>query len=297
MQVNTETIITDSDGEFTASLENSTLYTLSTGLAAISFDPILETGGSFSTRTPVIIKAQRLITLAEPPCRILINGVENIYIASTNATGEALTVPITLGVMNQILSFSGTAVPPEVFPPGTSGFSTPASHFSSGASLLGRWNFLGQEIEIGPDLPVCADRGVPGQCEVIDPTVLSSPFNYTRQTIVDLAVRSLAAARSGKWKGTNGRFSVPFMVRGAKALARMDRALQDSQGENFACDVVPMSCSVHRVPKTQLSKAFSSIFVGRVPQGLEHISRQSKRYISGFNGILKKLPETYVKCD
>jgi len=295
--VNTETKITDSQGEFTASLENSTLYTISTGLAAISFDPILEAGGSFSARSPVTIEAQRLITLAEAPCRILINGVEHVYIASSNATGGALTVPITLGAINQMLSVTGGAVPPEIFAPGTSGFSTPASHFRSGTTLLGRWNFLGQEIVIGPDLPVCADTGVPGQCEVIDPTVLRAPFNYTRRTIVDLTALSLAAARSGKWKGTKGRFSVPFMVRGAKALAQMDRALQETRGENFACEVVPMSCAVHRVPKKQLSKAFANIFVGRLPRGLEHISRQSKRHTSAFDRMVKKLPETYVKCD
>jgi hypothetical protein len=161
---------------------------------------------------------------------------------------------------------------------------------------MGIWKFLGQEISVTPDLKICADTGVPGQCEVIDPTVLRSPFEYTRTTILKLTNLSLAAARSGKWRGTGGRYSVPFMSRGAKALAYMEQAFRNSSGQNFSCEVVPMSCAVHRVPKKALTKAFAQIFEGRVPKGLEDISRRSKREIAAFNRIINKLPDSYVKC-
>jgi hypothetical protein len=297
VQVNAETKITDGDGEFVASLENSTLYTISTGLEAISFDPILETGGALAARSPVTIEARRLVTPAEDPCRILINGVPHVYFSSNNVTDQALTVPITYTTLNQMLSVTGEATPAETFAPGTSGFSVPQSYFTSGTTLMGVWKFLGLDITLTPDLQFCSDRGVPGQCEALDPTVLRSPFEYTRSAILRLTNLSLAAARSGKWKGTSGKFSVPFMSRGAKTLAYMEQVFRNGSGENFSCEVVPMSCSVQRVPKKQLSKSFATIFQGRVPRGLEDIARRSKKEVAAFERLMRKLPDSYVKCD
>jgi hypothetical protein len=238
-----------------------------------------------------------MIVPAEDPCRILIDGVEHLYVSSNNLTSESLEVPLTYNSLNQILSVTGGAAPPTLFAPGTSGFSLALSNFLSGSTITGQWKFLGQTISFGSDLQVCGDRGVPGQCEALSPTVLTSPFDYTRRTILNLTNQSLAAARSGRWRSTNGKFSVPFLSRGAKALAEMNRALQNASGQAYVCEVVPMSCTIRRVPKKELSKAFAKIFVGRVPRGLEHISRRSKKEIAGFNRFMKKLPDTYVTCD
>jgi len=297
IQVNTETKITDSEGQFTASLENSTLYTISTGLAAISFDPILETGAALSARSPVTIEAQRLITSTEDPCRILIDGTEHVYFSSTNLTDEPLTVPLSSTSLNQILSVTGEAVPPEIFAPGTSGFSIPTSTFTSGTELLGVWKFLGQEITVSSNLNICSDRGVPGQCEVIDPTVLRGPFDYVRKVIIRLTKQSLSAAKSGRWRSTNGKYRVPFLTRGANALGAMEGLFTQSKSQNFVCEVMPMSCTLKRVPKQALVSAFAGIFKGKVPRGLEHISARSKKEIAAFQRELRKLPDTYVTCE
>jgi hypothetical protein len=45
------------------------------------------------------------------------------------------------------------------------------------------------------------------------------------------------------------KYSVPFMARGAKALAYMKDVFRNSSGQNFSCEVGPMSCSVQKVPK------------------------------------------------
>jgi hypothetical protein len=144
---------------------------------------------------------------------------------------------------------------------------------------------------------VCADRGVPGQCEPIDPTVLRRPFEHTRAVIMRLTTQAIAAARSRKWKATSGGFSVPFLSRGARSLARMEISFRDSKEQRFSCEVVPMSCSLKRVPKKEMVKSFSAIFSGKVPKGLEHISRSSKNEIAAFQRMLKTMPETYVTCD
>jgi hypothetical protein len=162
---------------------------------------------------------------------------------------------------------------------------------------MGVWKFLGQSIGVTNDLDVCTDRGAPGACEAIDPAQLRSPFEYTRRVILKLTKLSLAAARSGRWKGSAGGFGNPFLSRGAKALAAMERAFRDSQGLNYVCEVTPMSCTVKRVPKQALVKAFAQIFTGKVPRGLSHISAMSKREIALFQREMRKLPEKYVACN
>ena len=294
--MNNDTKMTDANGEFVANLENSTYYTIATGLEAIDFTPLYETGGQFVARSPVTIEATRLITRAEDPCRLVIGGAPHIYFSSNNTTDRALTVPLTLTELNAIYSVTGQAVPAESFAPGTSGFSVPESYFDSGTSLSGVWKFLGQDITVSSSLQICTDRGVPRNCDLIDPTLLRSPFDYTRKVIVKLANLSLTAARSGRWKGSSGLFRVPFLSRGAQALATMERLFKDSTAQNFTCQETPPACSLKRVPKRDLLKAFELIFKGKVPRGLEHISKLSKREISLFQREMRKLPDTYVSC-
>ena len=295
--MNTETKVTDSQGQFSASLGNSTLYTISTGLPAISFDPILETGASFAARSPVTIEARRLITPEKAPCRILLSGIPHVYFASVNETDQTLSVPLSYVTLNQMLSVTGEATPPEHFAPGTSGFSVPERYFTAGASLVGVWRFLGEEIAVTRDMSVCADTGVPGQCAVIDPTVLRGPFDYVRKVIMRLTKQSLTAARAGRWRSINGKYRIPFLGRGAKALAVMEGLFTESKAQNFVCEVTPKSCRLRRVPKAQLTKAFAKIFGGKVPRGLEHISRRSKKEVAAFQRELRKLPDSYVTCD
>ncbi len=297
MQVNAETKLTDANGQFTTSLENSTYYTVTTGLEAIAFTPLYETGAALAARSPVTIEASRLITSTEDPCRLVIGTTPYVYFSSVNATDRTLTVPLAYTQINSIYSATGEAVPPENFPPGTSGFSVPDSYFTSGATLVGVWKFLGQDIKVTSDLQICADRGVPGACEALDPAKLRSPFEYTRKVILKLTNLSLAAARSGKWKGANGKFRVPFLSRGAKALATMEKVFRGSKAQSFVCEVTPMSCEVKRIPKQVLVKAFAQIFQGKVPRGLEHISKMSKREVALFQREMRKLPEKFVTCD
>ena len=283
--------------KISASLENSTYYTITSGIDAIAFTPLYETGGQFAARSPVTIEASRLITSAEDPCRLVIGGTPHVYFSSVNAADRTLTVPLSFTDINAIHSITGEAVPPENFAPGTSGFSVPEAYFTSGTTLVGVWKFLGQDIKVSSDLQICTDRGVPGACEVIDPAKLRSPFEYTRRVILKLTNLSIAAARTGKWKGASGGFSVPFLSRGARALVTMEKVFRDSKAQSYVCEVTPMSCTVKRIPKQTLVKAFSQIFKGKVPRGLEHLSSMSKREIALFQREMRKLPEKYVTCD
>jgi len=199
--------------------------------------------------------------------------------------------------MNSMLSVTGEAVPPELFAPGTSGFAIPQSYFQQAGGLNGVWKFLGQDITVSSAPAICSDRGVPGSCQLIDSAVLRNPFERTRETIIKLTNQSIAAARSGRWKGTGGKFSVPFLSRGAQALAAMERVFKDSAGQNFSCEIVPQSCMTKRTPKKQMLAAFKKIFEGKVPRGLEHIAARKNREVAAFTKQLALVPDSYTTCD
>ena len=173
----------------------------------------------------------------------------------------------------------------------------PESYFTqSDATLAGVWSFLGQQIPVSPYPETCSDRGIPGSCTSLDPAILKLPFNHTRNVIMKLARAAIVAARKGTWRGSNGKFSVPFIKRGARALVRMNKAIRLESGQTFLCPVPPTSCSLRTVSKTQLRKAFRSIFIGSVPQGLQHLLARSDKEARAFEEVLRKVPDEYVLC-
>jgi hypothetical protein len=295
--INATTASTDVNGEINAALIQTENYTISTGLEALSFPPLYDSGGGFAARSPVVIEADRLITSVESPCRIVIAGAPNIYFSSVNSTDRALTVPISEPLLNSIYSVTGEAIPSETFAPGTGGFAVPESHFQDGAGLRGVWKFLGLEIPIATTPNVCVDRGVPGECMPIDSAVLRSPFEYTRTVVVKMARQAIAAARSGRWRGTAGGFRIPFLARGANALVAMEKAFKDSKQQNFTCEITPQACVTKRVPKKEMRAAFKKLFEGKVPQGLEHITARKEKELAAFERYLKTVPNSYTSCE
>lgn len=270
---------------------------MSSGLEAIVFTPIYETGAELSARGPVPLEAERLVSAVDEPCRVLVGGASTIYFSATNASERTLTIPLTYPGLNSMYSVTGQAVPAESFAPGTSGFAVPETYFvSADSSLLGVWRFLGQEVVVGQQPPVCTDRGIPGTCEELEASVLKVPFTHTRSVILRLTKASLAAAKSGKWKGSNGNYSVPFLTRGARVLTLMDSLMRIPTGDTFTCKVTPDTCVERKVPKRALVLAFRKIFVGPVPKGLEHVSRRLKVELQAFYKMLKKVPNSYVVC-
>jgi hypothetical protein len=297
IMINATTASTDVNGEVRTGLLNTENYTVSSGLEALSFAPLYDTGGGFAARSPVLIEAERLISAVGSPCRIVIDGSPNIYFSSVNSTERTLTVPLSETLLNSIYSVTGGAVPAESFAPGTSGFTVPESHFRDVDGLRGVWRFLGLEVPVASSPTVCLDRGVPGECMPIDSAVLRSPFEYTRNVVIRMARQAIAAAKSGKWKGAEGRYRIPFLARGADALATMEKAFKESKEQNFVCEITPQSCVSKRVPKREMKAAFRRLFKGKVPQGLEHITARSDKEVAAFEKYLRRIPNTYTSCE
>ncbi len=232
----------------------------------------------------------------QAPCRLVVGGSPYTYFSFVNRSDRSLTVPLLYSPLNAIYSVTGQAAPPEVFAPGTNGFTIAESHFANGHSLAGRWRFFGQEVVV-PDVPdICTDRGVPGSCAVINRETLRLPFDHTRRVILKLASQSIAAARAARWKGTGGKFTIPFLSRGAAALRSMEMPFAESSGQSFVCEIAPRSCVTKQVPKKAPLRAFKKIFEGKVPRGLEYIAQSSQREISTFERQLRKLPDRYTSC-
>jgi hypothetical protein len=214
-----------------------------------------------------------------------------------NVTDHVLSVPLTYNQLNSMYSLTGQATPPESFTSGTSGFSIPEEYFTQPQGLVGVWKFLGQNMTLPTTLSACSDRAVPGACTPLDASVLRGPIEYTRQAISNLVLKSLAAARSGKWKGSGGKFSIPFLNRGAAAIALMERSFPYSTQQNFVCSVTPLSCTTVHVSKPQLIKAFSKIYDKNMPKGLQTLVANSEKEVAAFKKELKKVPDSYTACE
>ena len=206
-------------------------------------------------------------------------------------------MPLSETLLNSIYSVTGGAVPAETFAPGTGGFVVPETHFQDVDGLRGVWKFLGLEVPVASSPSVCVDRGVPGECQPIDSAVLRKPFEYTRGVVVKMARQAIAAARSGRWRGSEGGFRIPFLSRGASALASMEKAFKDSKEQNFSCEITPQACVTKRVPKKEMRAAFKRLFQGAVPKGLEHITARKDKELAAFDKYLRTLPNTYTSCE
>ncbi len=294
--IDSQTQTTDANGEVTTSLEVDTQHSITTGLEALDFDPILETGENLSLRNPVLIEATRLVRSAQPPCRVLVGGGQNIFFSTLNSAEHALSVPLLYPSLNSLLSVTGEATPAEVFTSGSSGFVVPESDFTTPTGLYGVWNFLGQSVVIPSSPEVCADTGVPGECSVITNSELLRPFDYTRRAIRRVANEGLRLSRQGVARSYKSSFSKAFLRRGAAVLAGMRREIIRSKGDKFICEVVPMSCTTVRVSEARLLKAFSSIYDTKFPRALNHLHKRKPRELRKFKKLLGTTPLTYVTC-
>ena len=290
--------VTDEGGVATTDMIHTTLYSVASGIDGISFTPLFNDGATFASQSPITIAASRLIAPSTPPCRLVIGGVAHLYFSTLNLTDTSLTIPVTFPLMNSIYSVTGEAVPPEAFAPGDSGFVIPESYFAQSEGLAGVWKFLGLNVSLGSSPDYCTSRGVAGQCNAISETVIGTPFEYTSAVVQKLIKQSMAAAKSGRWKTTSGRFSLPFQKRAAQALALMKSSATSTNRQYFVCEsaVIASACQNITMAKKEYLKAFSRIFSGTWPSGLAHIQAQQKREYKKFQAELKKAPDTYVSC-
>lgn len=295
--IDSQTQTTDLNGEVTTSLAVDTQHSITTGLEALSFQPIIETGNELALHNPVLIEGTRLVRSAQAPCRVLVGGDPNIFFPTFNIADHALSVPLQYPSLNSMLSVTGGATPAELFASGSSGFVVPESDFHTPSGLYGVWNFLGQSVAVPSSPDVCADTGTPGECSAVSDAELLRPFDYTRRAILRLAGEATRSARARKGQPNGSSFSKAFLRRGAAVLARMQREIIRSKGDKFICDRAPMSCTTVRVSQPVLIKAFASIYDSKLPTTLAPVRKRKAREVGDFKKFLAGVPQEYVVCE
>ena len=288
---------TDNDGRVAANLSVSEQHSISSGLEAIYFSQLYESGSSLAARSPVILSGERLVSSDKPPCRVVVAGVQNLYFGTLNLTDHNLSIPLEYESLNSIESVSGDAVPADLFAPGTSGFAVPETHLSTPDGLYGVWNFLGQRVPVPMHPEICSDAVVPGECRNISDSELFRPIQFTRRAIIRMVRQTNRAAyESGRLIDVTTQFNRSFRRRSAGIVTRLKRKLVRGTGSRFTCDVGPMACTQVHVSRSSLIRMFSRIYEVRFPKGLEHFKKIRTQEMAEFKASVGSTPLDYFVC-
>jgi hypothetical protein len=300
VMVNAQSQITDDNGSIAVSMDAGKYYAISSGLSAVTFDALYESGANFIARGDQTIEAARLVSVAGPACRILVGATPSVYFSTVNQT-DMTHVVSRIYKANRMYSVTGGASPPDYFAPGTSGFTVPETEFSQNGSLTGVWNFLGQSVVVTSDLNMCADSGSPAQCTVVPQEQLRAPIAYTRAVVVRLTKMASMLAKKGIWRGMQGTFAPPFFARGASVIAAMQQAVAPaSQGTAYACATQPATaCKLVSLAgyKSITQRTFGRLFARPMPKGLEAIVKMGPQEVRAFrSSTVDKLPNEVWVC-
>ncbi len=300
VMVNAESQVTDDNGSIAVSMDAGSYYAISSGLSAVTFESLYDSGASFISRGDKVIDATRLVSVGGPACRILVGSVPSIYFTTVNQTDMTHTVSLDYKV-NRMYSVTGGATPPDYFAPGTSGFAVPEVEFTQDGTLTGVWSFLGQRVSVSSDLNMCADTGVPVQCSIVTKTALRAPIDYARAVVIRFTKLATSLAKKGLLKKSQGSSAITFYGRGASILAAMQQALAPAMnGTAYVCDAQPVSsCKVLSLKsfKVTAQRNFSRLFAKPIPKGFESMvaagPQEGRMFKSKF---LDKLPGEVWIC-
>lgn len=297
VMVNAQAQITDDNGAIAVAMNTGQYYAISSGLSAISFAPLYDSGVNFINRGDQVIEATRLVSVIGPACRILVDGVPNVYISTVNSTDVTHVVP-KIYKANRIYSVTGGAVPPDYFPPGTSGVALAEQHFTQGGGLTGVWNFLGQSVAITSDIKMCADTAAPIDCQVVD---LRSPIDATRSMVLRLSEVAAKVARRTQSRVLKGKLVAAFLTRGANAIAALRYQIASTtQGTTYTCTTKPAStCTEFSLTKyKQVAMAsYTKLFARPLPPGLESVPKMATAEGRKFKtNVVDKLPDSVWYC-
>lgn len=297
------TVNTNQNGYASTRVPSNALVKIETGLPAIAFTPLSGLAHSFHDQT-LLINATRLVVPNPEICAVTMRGLPHLWFPYSNIGGTAFSIPLSLHQLNRILSPSGFAAPAGLFAPGDSGngFALPRSHFESGASLSGRWEFLATSVSVPPSPPPCADSAAPApptstpisSCTPVDLSVL---ITATKRTITTLSNESLKAAARGEWK-PRGNVREPFLKGGAQALKKMRSTAQEMGKSPLVCVTPPTTatCSARALNKATLKKSFGLIVPSSLPPGLTRVKRLVPAEKARFARLVDALPSMLYTC-
>jgi hypothetical protein len=291
--INSDPLLTDERGEIVKPLLPEVRYNVSSGLAAILFQPLSSPGKDFIEAQPVKLKASRLLLPHDEPCRIIVDDESKIYFSVDNISDKVLSIDPKFQGLNTVYAVRDQVTPPIHFPPGVSGFTAPQDYFIHDATFVGIWTLLGLEIPVNATPPVCRNPIPPGCAPILDPS-LSDLQTYTKKSILDLAKIANKAAKEARWKGSRGTYAKKLLKNSAQALAIMRHLLKDAKADNYSCEILPSSCIVIKTPKKSLMQTFRLIGKPAPPRELKKLQQLFRKQLSTFDKLVNKLPNHFV---
>ncbi len=314
LDFNGDVVTTDELGAFAVILKENDEYKISSGLpanvggvAAISFDDILESGASLAERSPVIIPSKRNVRPG-PVCRVLRNdAIELAFFPYENTTssipglpdGVQIELPLIYSKLNQIFSPTDNPnpapVPETLFAIGKNGFARELSAFAtSTGTYAGTWNILGEQAIIDGQLDICADSGDSELCTPTDEMALNEITIYTNKVIVSQINKTnrIAASKPSKQNRANSRF---ITKRGSEVLAAITQQIS-TYYNTYTCQVVAATCGTKKVNKNKIKTFFNRLYT-RTPRGLESLNSDKAARKKRLVALLKKIPQNVASCD
>lgn len=292
-------ITTDENGEFAVPLEESSTYSIVSGLPAtdgekaVVFDEIIGSGSTLAAQSPYTIEMQRRIFVEEPVCRGRRDGIDVAVFHYDNTSNVTLQVPLSYGSLNQMLSPNGDQEPPAIFEAGEKSFYRPLSGFEVDETYAGEWMITGQSLEINGELPLCTDDG-DGECTVLDVALFDNLWTYTSRVVQNqIGKAKLLYGKSWRPAPSQRLF---VLNRGARVLAALRRELAQYEGALVCPAPTTASCSTVSVDKATIRSQFTRLFQG-TPRGLSTLDTAAAAQKKALNKLLQAVPDSVTICD
>jgi hypothetical protein len=292
--------ITDEMGEVRRVFISKAPVRIESGLSAVIFDPVVDTGLGLEMQNPVTIAATVLLSpyaSDATQCEVIVGRQRSVFFRYVNYSAMGLQVPV--GGMNTFLT-SGEAVPETLFAPGLNGFVTPLDSFFNGYDYDGTWVFLGKTVPLQFPLPVCTDSGTGADCRVITARELKKIRDFFKSVVQrynDTADELLAHRRVDDltWERAR-RWRYDFRERSDRLLTSVTRRLRRILPPVFFCGEPPPQCRVKTFPHPVLHIYFDRLVGRSPPYLLAELAKKSKRDRRRFRALLSKYPQVYHRC-
>jgi hypothetical protein len=281
------------------------MMTISSGLEAISFNPVSGPATALHALGIIDVSASRSLQ-AGSVCRYsdLLNQEFLAFYAFNSAT-KNLFVPQRRS-LNSLHAGDGSPTrtqPRESFPPGLSLFTVPLSEFRTGGGFVscrfGMWRFLGAERQLscsvsqaGPNVPLCENQAML-PCVALDESVLKRVRAIVRQA--RKRVGRLEQEMKLLYPAENRRYSTTRDL--IKGTRRIRSLISEIKMMVSSCSVTNPRCSEFKLPRTKFAKAFRRAFGPRPARGRRYFRSVRAYYVTKFRRILSSFPSRLVKCD
>ena len=296
------TVETDENGEASILISSSDYLTVRSGLRAIEFTPITDYATNLYEASPLIISAERNVSL-EPACRLVEeSGKDRILFSLFNRTDSDIS--ISHGEpRNFIYREDGATIspsPPETLSPGPNRYLVPSSQFfdQHGVCREGAYSVLGEVSAVGcsPDTqdltaPLCAEGGIM-PCTTIRKSTF---YKLLRRAVRGLyvAYRTAKSLRE-KFPNANRKFRPKMDSEGTmQSLLQM---VGETHRQVRTCSSVKTDCTLVPFPKDEILRLYAQGFTSQPAKGKAVYLNTVRRVKNRFKGVLKLFPEVMVVC-